>query len=59
MPLDGIFCDLLWADPLSDEMATVKEFTHNNDRECSYLFGREPAKTLLDNNDLMTILRGH
>ncbi len=59
MPLDGIFCDLLWADPLADEIANNKDFTDNEDRECSYLFGKKPAKKLLDNNNLMTIVRGH
>jgi serine/threonine-protein phosphatase 2B catalytic subunit len=59
VPLDGIFCDLLWADPLADEIANNKDFTDNEDRECSYLFGKKPAKKLLDNNNLMTIVRGH
>lgn len=48
MPLDGIFCDLLWADPMTDEMANSKEYIENEERECSCLFGKKPAKKLLD-----------
>ena len=59
VPLDGIFCDLLWADPMTDEMASSKDYMDNEERECSYLFGKKPAKKLLDANNLMTIVRGH
>lgn len=59
VPLDGLFCDLLWSDPLADEVANNREYVENEERECSYLFGKKPAKKLLDNNNLMTIVRGH
>jgi serine/threonine-protein phosphatase 2B catalytic subunit len=59
VPLDGLFCDLLWSDPLSDEAANNRDYIDNEERECSYLFGKKPAKKLLDNNNLMTIVRGH
>ena len=59
VPLEGIFCDLLWSDPLSDELANSKDYVDNEERECSYLFGKKPAKKLLDANNLMTIVRGH
>jgi serine/threonine-protein phosphatase 2B catalytic subunit len=59
VPLEGMFCDLLWSDPLPDELATTKDYVDNEDRECSYLFGKKPAKKLLDANNLMTIVRGH
>jgi hypothetical protein len=48
VPLDGIFCDLLWADPMADEIANTKDYIDNEERECSYLFGKKPAKKLLD-----------
>lgn len=48
VPLEGIFCDLLWADPLPDETANSKDYIDNEERECSYLFGKKPAKKLLD-----------
>ena len=59
VPLDGLFCDLLWSDPLSDDVANNRDYIDNEERECSYLFGKKPAKKLLDNNNLMTIVRGH
>jgi serine/threonine-protein phosphatase 2B catalytic subunit len=59
VPLEGIFCDLLWADPMADEVANSKDYIDNEERECSYLFGKKPAKKLLDSNNLMSILRGH
>jgi serine/threonine-protein phosphatase 2B catalytic subunit len=59
VPLDGLFCDLLWSDPMADEQATQKDYIDNEERECSYLFGKKPAKKLLDSNNLMTIVRGH
>jgi len=59
VPLEGLFCDLLWADPLSDEVASSKDFIDNEERECSYLFGKKPCKKLLDANNLMSVLRGH
>ena len=57
--MEGIFCDLLWADPMTDEIANSKDYIDNEERECSYLFGKKPAKKLLDANNLMSILRGH
>ncbi len=59
VPLEGLFCDLLWSDPLSDEIANSKDYIDNEERECSYLFGKKPCKKLLDGNNLMSILRGH
>jgi len=35
------------------------EYIDNEERECSYLFGKKPTKKLLDQNNLMSILRGH
>jgi hypothetical protein len=49
----------LWSDPLGDDVANTKDFIDNEERECSYLFGKKPTKKLLDANNLMTIVRGH
>jgi serine/threonine-protein phosphatase 2B catalytic subunit len=48
VPLDGLFCDLLWSDPMADEIANSKDYIDNEERECSYLFGKKPTKKLLD-----------
>ena len=44
IPLDGIFCDLLWADPMTDEEAVNGNFKDNPERDCSYYFGKKPVK---------------
>jgi hypothetical protein len=33
---------------MPDEMANTKDYGDNEERECSYLFGKKPAKKLLD-----------
>jgi serine/threonine-protein phosphatase 2B catalytic subunit len=58
-PTEGMFCDLLWSDPLDDAAALEYEYKENEDRECSYLFGRKPVKKLLEKNDLMSVVRAH
>lgn len=57
-PLEGILCDLVWADPAKDEKID-RSWTENKSRECSYFFGRDPARKFLDKNHLNTIVRGH
>jgi serine/threonine-protein phosphatase 2B catalytic subunit len=59
IPLEGIFCDLLWADPMDDVQAKEGEFKDNPERECSNYFGKKPVKSLLKRNKLLSIFRGH
>ena len=59
IPLEGIFCDLMWADPMDDEHAKEGEFRDNPERECSNYFGKKPVKSLLKRNKLLSIFRGH
>lgn len=59
VPLEGIMCDLLWADPMKDDQAIRGKFEENKERDCSYYFGKKPTKQLLQNNQLVSILRGH
>ena len=58
-PLDGLMWDLLWADPADDDNAAKTEYIDNEERECSFVFGKKPCKKLLDKNNLMTIVRAH
>jgi len=59
-PTSGILCDMLWSDPVEDDDADfVKEYSFNNERDCSYLFGKAAAKKMLEKNGLVSILRGH
>lgn len=59
VPLNGLFCDLLWADPMKDGNAVRGQFLANKERECSYYFGKRPLKKILDKNNLVSIIRGH
>ena len=59
IPLDGIFCDLMWADPMDDEEAVTGDFKENPERDCSNYFGKKPVKQLLRKNRLLSIFRGH
>lgn len=59
IPLEGLFCDLMWADPMKDDEAKNGDFNENPERECSNYFGKKPVKKLLKANKLMSIFRGH
>ena len=59
VPLDGVFCDLLWADPLKDDQALRDSFEPNTLRDCSWCFGKKPVKKLLSANNLVSVIRGH
>lgn len=58
-PLKGLLCDLLWADPVEDSIASKIEFDKNEERECSVVFGKKPVQTLLDRNGLISVVRAH
>lgn len=59
-PFEGLFCDLIWADPTPDEEAhMIPEFSPNSDRDCSVYYGKQAASQFLNNNSLISILRAH
>ena len=59
-PRQGIFCDLLWADPVNLEVAvTTEDFVNNEIRGCSYNFGVQAVNKFLLNNKLLSIIRAH
>ena len=40
IPKSGLFCDLMWADPVDNDTGKLEGLTKNNDaRGCSYYFG--------------------
>jgi len=43
-PLDGLMWDLLWSDPADDDIANKTEYIDNDERECSFVFGKKPCK---------------
>ena len=57
--MSGMFCDLMWADPMDDESAVHGDFTENPERDCSVYFGKKPVKSLLKKNKLLSVFRGH
>ena len=58
-PVKGLFCDLLWSDPMNDDEANDNEFAENKEREWSFTFGKKPTKKLLDSHNLMSVVRAH
>lgn len=58
-PLKGLICDLLWSDPAEDKRASKVEWKDNEERECSYYFGKKPTQKLLDRNNLISVIRAH
>ncbi|BFU22728.1 calcineurin catalytic subunit A, putative [Entamoeba histolytica HM-1:IMSS-B] len=68
-PLEGLFCDLLWGDPISEkrfeEQPGFKKhydtitFLPNNERNCSYYFGYKAINEFLQTNNITAVIRGH
>jgi len=59
-PRQGIFCDLLWADPVDNEDGICENIYRTNDvRGCSYFYGNEAVAKFLDNNNLLSVIRAH
>jgi len=58
-PMSGLFCDLLWSDPLEDKYARKKTFIENSERQCSYYYGIEPVKRILAEGGYNSLLRAH
>lgn len=62
-PMCGMFCDLLWSDPATEEHGRPKNsmepFVHNDVRGCSYFFGYEACNRFLRRNNYLTLIRAH
>jgi serine/threonine-protein phosphatase 2B catalytic subunit len=66
VPREGPFCDLLWSDPVdvgNDDEPMDDEsynwFSHNDTRQCSFVFGVDAVSTFLQKNHLTAIIRAH
>lgn len=60
IPSQGLFCDLLWADPVDNEEGKLNDdFTSNSARGCSYYYGADALKIFLKRNNLLSIIRAH
>jgi len=59
-PKQGIFCDLLWSDPVENEHGVCEGLYRSNDvRGCSYFYGNEAVSRFLDQNNLLSVIRAH
>ena len=60
IPKFGLFCDLMWADPVDNDTGKLDGLTKTNAaRGCSYFFGYELSKSFLQKNSLLSIIRAH
>ena len=59
-PKGGMFCDVLWADPVDSEDGVMQNtFADNDVRGCSYFFGVDAVNNFLKQNDLISVIRAH
>ncbi|ETW37273.1 hypothetical protein PFTANZ_02044 [Plasmodium falciparum Tanzania (2000708)] len=62
-PRSGIFCDILWSDPIDEDKEEhtiqTESYFPNDIRGCSYFFGYNAATTFLEKNGLLSIIRAH
>lgn len=59
-PRLGLYCDLLWADPINSISGLVPgSFKYNLNRSCSYYFGYQATKDFLKRNKLAMVIRAH
>lgn len=57
---NGLFCDLMWADPTLEPNGELKRIQVDNlERGCSYIFGKQLACQFLKSNHLQCVIRGH
>eukprot|EP00186_Timspurckia_oligopyrenoides_P001707 CAMPEP_0182441680 /NCGR_PEP_ID=MMETSP1172-20130603/658_1 /TAXON_ID=708627 /ORGANISM="Timspurckia oligopyrenoides, Strain CCMP3278" /LENGTH=721 /DNA_ID=CAMNT_0024636125 /DNA_START=214 /DNA_END=2379 /DNA_ORIENTATION=+ len=70
IPPAGVFCDLLWSDPIAEtgvKLMSEKEYAdfmrvkymRNEMRGCSWLIGFELVREFLEKNNLVGVIRGH
>lgn len=59
-PKAGLFCDILWSDPVDNSSGDLNQlYIPNRQRKCSYVFGAESLSKFLYKNNLLTIIRAH
>ena len=59
-PRSGLYCDLLWSDPVEAENGkTRQKYKANETRGCAYFFNVVAANEFLKRNKLLSIVRAH
>jgi serine/threonine-protein phosphatase 2B catalytic subunit len=60
IPKNGLFCDLVWADPIDNNTGYLDALVKPNEsRGCSYIFGSNLTKAFYEKNSLLSIIRAH
>jgi serine/threonine-protein phosphatase 2B catalytic subunit len=57
-PLEGLFCDILWADP-DPNPSSGTLFRRNDARGCSYYYSNDALAEFLKKNNLVSLIRAH
>ncbi|OMJ71024.1 hypothetical protein SteCoe_30870 [Stentor coeruleus] len=59
-PRQGLFCDMLWSDPVANDTGVSPDkYKTNEVRGCSYFFNVNAVNTFLKRNKLLTVIRAH
>lgn len=59
-PKAGLYCDLLWSDPVDVANGkTAERFKHNDVRGCSFFFNVDAVNGFLKRNNLISVVRAH
>eukprot|EP00357_Protocruzia_adherens_P011762 CAMPEP_0115012316 /NCGR_PEP_ID=MMETSP0216-20121206/24649_1 /TAXON_ID=223996 /ORGANISM="Protocruzia adherens, Strain Boccale" /LENGTH=470 /DNA_ID=CAMNT_0002381319 /DNA_START=932 /DNA_END=2344 /DNA_ORIENTATION=+ len=59
-PRLGLFCDVLWADPVDNDDGKLEAaFKSNDSRGCSFFYGVKAVNKFLDQNNLLSVIRAH
>jgi serine/threonine-protein phosphatase 2B catalytic subunit len=59
-PRQGLYCDLLWSDPVESENGKSREhYKVNETRGCSFIFNVDAANAFLKRNKLLSVIRAH
>ena len=60
IPKNGLFCDLMWADPIDTKTGVMDSLIKTNTaRGCSYYFGVQLSKHFYERNKIISIIRAH
>ncbi|CAG9320980.1 unnamed protein product [Blepharisma stoltei] len=60
IPRHGLFCDILWSDPIDNEEGKMQDdFAPNSSRGCSWYYGSDSVNIFLKRNGLLSIIRAH
>jgi len=60
IPKSGLFCDLMWADPVDSATGSCQSFVQfNKARGCSYYFGCELVRLFFERAKIVSIIRAH